>query len=90
MKNFERLCFTLSFVIFFSFVNYSNAFSGIFICLSLLYNSLFKVFILECSNSGLADPNITGVTDCLTWLSYLISTGQNLQVYIIICIFIDF
>ena len=31
----------------------------------------------ECSNSGLADPSISGVTDCPSWLAYLQSTGQD-------------
>ena len=36
-------------------------------------------FIKECPNSGITDPLIPNVFNCLSWVAYLKSQGQNLQ-----------
>lgn len=33
--------------------------------------------IEECPNSGVQDPNVVGVTDCLSWLAYLQTQSVN-------------
>ena len=39
----------------------------------------FYYLQIECPNSGLADPVLSGVNDCLSWFAYGQSIGQNIQ-----------
>lgn len=46
----------------------------------LLINQYFYWWSLnkkECPNCGVADPNVPGVTNCISWLAYLQSVGQS-------------
>jgi len=59
-------------------VHESSAFTGKNLK-NFILNMVLKFFSFqECPNSALADPNISGVTNCLSWLAYLQSQGTNI------------
>jgi hypothetical protein len=73
--------FVLAGLISFCFFTQSTfAFSGKRKKNIILINIInFYYLQIECPNSGLADPVLSGVNDCLSWFAYGQSIGQNIQ-----------
>ena len=64
----------------FSFPKTAYAFSGkILFIFNNQENIINFLLIKECPNSGLSDPAIPGVYDCLSWFAYGQSIGNNIQ-----------